>query len=275
MWKKLFTKATLVRTLSGILLVAIAVITLITGGNILFFTIGAISLIGMTELYHAADIQNKALGIVGYLGGISYYTILYFQKEEYHMVLFITLLMALMGVYVFSFPKYKAEQMMLVFFGIFYVAVMLSFVYRIRLLEEGVFLVWMVFISSWICDTCAYLTGVTFGKRKLAPKLSPKKSIEGSIGGIAGSVIIGAIYGFILKEHIQLSFQNPVLGCAAVCGVGAIISQIGDLAASGIKRDHEIKDYGKLIPGHGGILDRFDSVIFVAPAIYFLCIFIR
>lgn len=275
MWKKLFTKATLVRTLSGILLVAIAVITLITGGNILFFTIGAISLIGMTELYHAADIQNKALGIVGYLGGISYYTILYFQKEEYHMVLFITLLMALMGVYVFSFPKYKAEQMMLVFFGLFYVAVMLSFVYRIRLLEEGVFLVWMVFISSWICDTCAYLTGVTFGKRKLAPKLSPKKSIEGSIGGIAGSVIIGAIYGFILKEHIQLSFQNPVLGCAVVCGVGAIISQIGDLAASGIKRDHEIKDYGKLIPGHGGILDRFDSVIFVAPAIYFLCIFIR
>lgn len=275
MWKKLFTKATLVRTLSGILLVAIAVITLITGGNILFFTIGAISLIGMTELYHAADIQNKVLGIVGYLGGISYYTILYFQKEEYHMVLFITLLMALMGVYVFSFPKYKAEQMMLVFFGLFYVAVMLSFVYRIRLLEEGVFLVWMVFISSWICDTCAYLTGVTFGKRKLAPKLSPKKSIEGSIGGIAGSVIIGAIYGFILKEHIQLSFQNPVLGCAVVCGVGAIISQIGDLAASGIKRDHEIKDYGKLIPGHGGILDRFDSVIFVAPAIYFLCIFIR
>lgn len=275
MWKKLFTKATLVRTLSGILLVAIAVITLITGGNILFFTIGAISLIGMTELYHAADIQNKALGIVGYLGGISYYTILYFQKEEYHMVLFITLLMALMGVYVFSFPKYKAEQMMLVFFGLFYVAVMLSFVYRIRLLEEGVFLVWMVFISSWICDTCAYLTGVTFGKRKLAPKLSPKKSIEGSIGGIAGSVIIGVIYGFILKEHIQLSFQNPVLGCAVVCGVGAIISQIGDLAASGIKRDHEIKDYGKLIPGHGGILDRFDSVIFVAPAIYFLCIFIR
>ena len=79
---------------------------------------------------------------------------------------------------------------------------------------------------------------------------------------------------FSTIEHIQLSFENPVLGCAIVCGVGSIISQIGDLAASGIKRDHEIKDYGKLIPGHGGILDRFDSVIFVAPAIYFLCMFI-
>ena len=274
MWKKLFTKATLVRTLSGILLVIIAIITLITGGDILFFTIAAISLIGMTELYHVLDIQKKPLGITGYLAGIAYYTTLYFQKEEYQMLRFIAFLIAIMGIYVFSFPKYRAEQVMLVFFGFFYVAVMLSFVYQIRLLEEGIFLVWMVFISSWICDTFAYLTGVMFGKRKLAPKLSPKKSIEGSVGGIAASVIIGAIYGFILKEHIQLSFENPVLGCAIVCGVGSIISQIGDLAASGIKRDHEIKDYGKLIPGHGGILDRFDSVIFVAPAIYFLCMFI-
>ena len=132
-------------------------------------------------------------------------------------------------------------------------------------------MVWLIFISSWICDTCAYLAGMAFGKHKLAPVLSPKKSVEGAIGGVVGSAAVGALFGWLFLDKLFVG-QNMVWVIALICGVGAVISQVGDLAASGIKRNHEIKDYGKLIPGHGGIMDRVDSVLFTAPIIYYLAI---
>lgn len=275
MINKLFTKATLVRTLSSVLLLAVALITLIMGGNILFATMFVVSLIGQYELYRVISRQKSLVGILGYGACIGYYLLLFLEMQEYAMLLMILFLMALMAVYVFVFPNYKAGEICYIYFGFFYVAVMMSYVYQIRELPNGICLVFLVFLSSWICDTCAYLVGVTMGKHKLAPKLSPNKSIEGSIGGIAGAALLGALYGFVFREYLLEAFLSPLVGCAIVCGIGAIISQIGDLAASGIKRNYNVKDYGHLIPGHGGIMDRFDSVIFVAPAIYFLTIFIR
>ena len=127
----------------------------------------------------------------------------------------------------------------------------------------------MIFISSWISDTCAYCVGVLVGKHKLAPSLSPKKSVEGSLGGIAGSVIVGALFGFFIVEKV-ITDQQVTWIFALIGGIGSVVSQIGDLAASAIKRNYEIKDYGNLIPGHGGIMDRFDSIIVTAPMIYFL-----
>ena len=103
----------------------------------------------------------------------------------------------------------------------------------------------------------------------MAPVLSPKKSVEGAIGGILGAAILGAVYAYIFKNNLNFGF-NPVIVCASACAVGSLISMVGDLAASAIKRNHDIKDYGKLIPGHGGIMDRFDSVIFVAPVIWIM-----
>ena len=108
-----------------------------------------------------------------------------------------------------------------------------------------------------------------FAKHKLAPVLTPKKSIEGAIGGIVGSAVVGALYAHFVVESV-ISDQNVLWAFVLISAVGAVISQVGDLAASAIKRNHEIKDYGKLIPGHGGVMDRFDSVIFTAPMIYFL-----
>ncbi len=99
--------------------------------------------------------------------------------------------------------------------------------------------------------------------------MSPKKSIEGAIGGILGSAIVGALYGYFVVESVVVE-QNVTWVFVVISAVGAVISQVGDLAASAIKRNQEIKDYGKLIPGHGGVMDRFDSVIFTAPMIYFL-----
>ncbi len=181
------------------------------------------------------------------------------------------MLVITMLVFVFSFPKIHATQVAYTVFGVLYVPMLLGFIYRVRNLESGIYTVWLIYISSWVCDTFAYLIGVAIGKHKLAPNLSPKKSIEGSIGGICGSVLAGFIYSYFLLEK---QIPGSMIGVLIVCTVGAIVSQTGDLAASAIKRNHDIKDYGHLIPGHGGILDRFDSVIFTAPMIYYLLVFI-
>ena len=254
------------RLLSGIVLVIIAFATIFLGGDVLFATLLIISLIGVSELYKVVKIEKAPLGIVGYAGVIAYYFLIRAQKKEDLMMFAIILLVLLMAVYVFAFPKYVSEQVMTAYFGVFYVAIMLSYIYQTRLLKDGLFLVGLVFLCSWGCDTCAYCVGVLIGKHKMAPVLSPKKSVEGGIGGIVGAALLGAIYGLIF----DLDWQ----GCVILCAAGGAVSQIGDLAASAIKRNHDIKDYGHLIPGHGGILDRFDSVIFTAPIIYALTLLV-
>ena len=128
---------------------------------------------------------------------------------------------------------------------------------------------WLILICSWGCDTCAYCVGVLFGKHKMAPVLSPKKSIEGAVGGVIGAAGLGALFGWFVTSRVDAP-ANFIFLFAIISAVGALISMVGDLAASGIKRNYDVKDYGKLIPGHGGVMDRFDSVIFAAPIIYFL-----
>lgn len=267
------------RLISGIVLVIILAVSLILGGNILWSLTLFISLVGLVELNRVLKNQKNILGILSYVLCIIFYICLLIGENKlcsiiaennYFEIIVLLYLILLMAVYVFTFPKYKAYDIWLSFFGFFYVSVMLSFIYKIRMVEDyGQYLVWLVFICSWVCDTSAYCVGMLLGKHKLAPNLSPKKSIEGSVGGIAGSAIVGAIYGYTL-QNIMLTDMSPILLFALIGAVGAVLSQIGDLAASAIKRNYEIKDYGKLIPGHGGILDRFDSVIFTAPVIYFL-----
>jgi phosphatidate cytidylyltransferase len=263
------------RTLSSVILVICALASILPGGIILAAVLLAISIVGFLELTKACKVRenNKmnALEILGVVLIAIYYVVIYFTQDTTYMTMIIIMtLIAVMFVYVFGFPKYHANQVMDTYFAFVYCPVMLSFIFLTRQLENGIYLVWMIFISSWISDTCAYAVGVMIGKHKLAPILSPKKSIEGSIGGIAGSAIVGAIFGAYLDSVLGLSDFTIVL--AVVGGVGSCISQVGDLAASAIKRNHDIKDYGKLIPGHGGIMDRFDSVIFTAPITYFLII---
>lgn len=259
------------RLLSGILLVLIALVTIISGGDILFATVLLISLIGMSELYKVLKVHNTLLGVVGYAACIVYYGMIRMGRADMVTLLTIAFLVAIMAVYVFSYPKYRSEQIMITFFGLFYVAVMLSYVYQTRELTQGAYLVWLIILCSWGCDTCAYCVGMLIGKHKMAPKLSPKKSIEGGIGGILGAALLGVIYALAINQFVSGADANA-LEYAVICGVGGMISQVGDLAASAIKRNHDIKDYGKLIPGHGGILDRFDSVIFTAPIIYYMAV---
>lgn len=219
----------------------------------------------MRELYKVMKVSDEhvtVLELVGYLGAVLYYIAMKADFGNYGTMAIIISMILILFVYVFGYPKYHAEQVMAAFFGVVYVAVMLSFIYLTRSLPDGKFLVWLIFLCSWGCDTCAYCVGMLIGKHKMAPVLSPKKSIEGAVGGVAGAALLGVIYA--------AATQGKMAEYALICAVGALISMVGDLAASAIKRNQNIKDYGKLIPGHGGILDRFDSVIITAPVIYYL-----
>lgn len=263
------------RVASAIVIVIVTVAALLCGGPVLLGILAAISMIGYYELcrvckVHEEDKKYNGLEIVMYSMVAVYYIALYVSKSAAVILPFIVLAFILqLFVYVFSFPKFKADQVMKNLFCFIYAPILLSFIYLIRILPNGHYIVWMIFICSWVCDTCAYAVGMLIGKHKMAPVLSPKKSIEGGVGGVVGSAIVGALFGWIMQTRV---LPNPhiIWMLALVGAVGAMISQVGDLSASAIKRNYEIKDYGNLIPGHGGIMDRFDSVIITAPIVFYL-----
>ncbi len=261
------------RLLSGIVLVILFVGILYLGGPVTGVAMGIISLIGIFELMRVYKLEKRLPGILAYLATLVFYGFLILGKDMCHLTeiliaIGIVFLLLLLAVYVTAFPKYKDRDIMAAYFSFFYVSMMLSYVYRIRILPHGGYFVVLIFLCSWGNDTLAYCTGRLFGKHKMSPVLSPKKSVEGLIGGIVGAGLLGAVFGLIYMKNASDPVGNIPL-FAAITAVGAIPAVIGDLAASAIKRNNEIKDYGKLIPGHGGILDRFDSMLFTAPIIYY------
>lgn len=270
------------RIVSGAAVTVLAAAVILAGGTVMAAVLFVVSCIAYQELCRAAGVcgkgKNNALKLLGWLFALVYYLLLWMPAEGIDLIgkgelwqtmflLLIGTLMLMMAVYVLTFPRFRSEQVMAAFFCVIYAPVMLSFIYLTRQMQYGGYVVWLIFISSWVCDTCAYFTGMLLGKHKMAPVLSPKKTIEGAVGGVAGSAVAGALFSFLLAEQ-EISSADAAWAFAAIGGVGAVISQIGDLAASAIKRNHEVKDYGTCIPGHGGIMDRFDSVIFTAPIIY-------
>ena len=294
------------RLLSGILLVAIALATIMAGSGVLAVVLCLVSLTAYRELTKACGVHTEgtrseeqgaagdmseragrgsarfnAPEYVGMIMTILYYVLLFaalaYGEEtgeglhEVYPVIMIAVVFTLLFflfTYVFTFPRYRAPQIMAAMFAYLYAPVMLSFIYLTREgFENGNYLVWFIFLCSWGSDTCAYAVGVLIGKHKMTPKLSPKKSIEGAVGGVAGAALLFVLYTHFAVNRYSAT-ELPLLLVAVLGAAGALVSMVGDLAASAIKRDHGIKDYGKLIPGHGGIMDRFDSVIIAAPLIF-------
>ncbi len=259
-----------VRVRSGAILTAIAFATIIPGGWILFGVNLLISAIGMMEFMRVANVHRSIVAVISYIALGVLYASVYFRRPDLLAPLFMVFLIILFACMVIRYPRFTADQILMAFSGLIYVGLGLSYIYQTRMdVENGSLLVWLIFICSWISDSGAYLTGIAIGKHKAFPKLSPKKSVEGCIGGIASSILIGVIYKLVLDLCFDIHLIDYA-GLIVICGVGAVISQAGDLAASAFKRSFKIKDYGRLIPGHGGIMDRFDSIIFVAPLVYYL-----
>ncbi len=265
------------RLASGVVLLIIAVAAMSLGGLPLAAVLWVASMIAFRELSKALKCSEdekkvNALEYLGFAGVTIYYLTLFFSSSQTLLLMCVVgMLLALMLVYVVVFPKFNSNQVMAAMFAFVYAPVLLSFIYLTRMSEQGIYMVWMILISSWGCDTCAYAVGMLIGKKKIFPLLSPKKSLEGCIGGVAGAALLGWLYGHFLVDKV-IAGGNIDWIISLICAAGAVMSMVGDLAASAIKRNNNIKDYGRLIPGHGGIMDRVDSMIVTAPMTYFLII---
>ena len=257
------------RILSGLIMAPLLVI-LIIGGYVLYagcFVIGVMAVYEFFRGFKAMDIHASfpialcssialyAVGLVDqYLTGKEIYA----SFVLYLAWLFLSVLASLL--YLFRIDERKLEDALATITGIVYI---IFFCYHIAWISTwGAmdYLVWLVVITAFGTDIMAYFSGYALGKHKLCPKISPKKTIEGSIGGTLGSIILCGLFGFFFAKEL-------LIHCLIVGLLGGVISQFGDLTASVFKRKMGIKDYGNLIPGHGGILDRFDSVLFTGPLV--------
>lgn len=185
------------------------------------------------------------------------------------LALFLYLLYTFL-VAVFAKGKILYADLSEVFVSVTYVVTCFTALTILRYLPMGFYYFGLVFIAAWISDVFAYFTGVLFGKHKLIPEISPKKTVEGSLGGIVFAAVFMVLYGWILSLAAEVTPNYLVLSLGGI--LLALVGQIGDLLASLVKREHGVKDYGRLMPGHGGIMDRFDSVLAVSAATMILCL---
>ncbi|MBM7613696.1 phosphatidate cytidylyltransferase [Alkaliphilus hydrothermalis] len=254
------------RVISGVLGVPILLAIIHYGGMALFLSVLVISVIGLSEFYRA--VRNKGINPiswVGYLASIGIISLFNFNFEANYILFLIVVTTFILSIILLLKPKYNITDASITAFGIIYVTILLGHV-LLTSKQDNSIAIWLIFITAWATDTCAYFTGVFFGKRKLCPVISPKKTIEGAIGGLVGSIVISGIFGYLfLADHLLVVL---LIGL-----IGSILSVFGDLTASIIKRYVEVKDYGNLMPGHGGVLDRFDSILFTAPVVYYFLIF--
>ncbi|MCA0384149.1 MAG: phosphatidate cytidylyltransferase [Firmicutes bacterium] len=251
------------RTISAIIALPLLFYILLTGGPVLKIATFVVSIIGLFEFYRAFSKKEKPISWVGYAMTILLFLGFFgdFSKDYFTFVVSLGLF-TLLGLVVFS--KGSLNGAMITFTGFFYVAFSLSHMILISDLDDN-FFIWYPFIIAFLSDTFAYLTGKLLGKTKLIPSVSPNKTVEGSLGGVIGSVLFSFLFAMVFKPEFQ--FYAIIMGLT-----GSILSQIGDLIASKIKRLYDIKDFGNIMPGHGGVLDRFDSVIVTLPLVYYFMI---
>ncbi len=258
------------RIISGLLLLVVAIIIIGIGGVPMYLTGTALAIIALKEFYSA--VSNK-LSIQNYFSMV--FTVLMFisvyLRNTDIAVIFSMLYMLSNFLYLLKeHDKIKLVDFFANVFGVIYIVPAFLIMCIIRDHIFGVYLLGLVFVSSTITDTFAYFVGKAIGKNKLAPKLSPNKTIEGSVGGSLASTVVFVICAItILQNKFLFTLEMNDIGILFLIGLASsILSQIGDLSASAIKRITGIKDYGNLIPGHGGVLDRIDSTLFTAPVMY-------
>ncbi|HOQ36456.1 MAG TPA: phosphatidate cytidylyltransferase [Acetivibrio sp.] len=275
------------RVASAAVAIFLLIAVVFSGKTVIGISVFFVSIIAMYEYFKA--LENASYRPVKPVGYFSCLYILLLSLEHFSfgslnwiknvlsseflsLAVFI-MLVASLSCIVFLHRKYNIVDVAVTVFGVFYITFLFSFIVLIRNMENGFFLVWLIFIGAFSTDTFAYFSGLLFGKHKLMPEISPKKTVEGAIGGMLGCTVATTLYGVYLISSGNVSvislYHYIVLGI--LCGV---ISQLGDWAASAIKRFVKVKDYGNIMPGHGGALDRFDSILFTAPVIYYYINFI-
>lgn len=250
------------RVLSALVGIPLIVLAVWHGGLPLLLLIALIIFFGLREMH----VMLSNLGLkpslgLALAGGLILVGGAYLYHDGYPGPTITIILFLQLVATVVLYPRYSLLDSAGTLMGTLYVGLM-SYFYLIRTLPDG--WIWLIFMfaATWACDTAAYFLGRAFGKRRLAPVLSPKKTLEGAIGGLVGSLLIAGIFTFIY----------PFLSIPKLLLLGlllAVAAEVGDLLESAFKRQAGVKDSSTLIPGHGGILDRFDSALFTAPLVYY------
>ena len=262
------------RVISGLVLFPLVVVLLVFGNKyVVDIAISIISIMSLHEFYKAFRTGNKANPIdwIGYLaaGMISIIHVVpaNWVLKTIGLLLPFSILLLFLHVIITNL-KIDVKDIAITFFGICYIVIFLMFISIIHEnLENGRFLIWYVFFTAWGTDIFAYFTGKALGKHHFT-EISPNKTLEGCVGGIFGAILLTTLYTVACNNIFNVHFNYIIM--AMLSFVLSLISQLGDLAASSIKRYTGIKDFSNLIPGHGGMLDRIDSIIFIAPFAYFL-----
>ena len=265
------------RTITAVIGVALLVVACIYSHTIAFpILIGLMALLGVYEMLGCVGMRkNFIVSLCLYV--LCAVVVILTQTIESHS-LYITaysgflfcIMLILLTVSVFSEGKVPVDKVCVAFTTCAYIITGFISIIQLRSMKHGSIIYLLVFIAPWVTDTFAYFCGRLFGRHKLIPSVSPKKTVEGSIGGTVFCILGCVLYRFILQwmgnEGLPRIWIFAVLGF-----IVSIVSQIGDLMFSLIKRRYGIKDYGIIFPGHGGVLDRFDSVIATAPLILIAC----
>lgn len=246
------------RTISGLIGFILLIFIVTIGGTLLNLSILGLTLIGLREFHKTVkNIENiKTIDSINYILAVGLF-LLNFTDKDFLSLVFFLYIVTILSISVIK-KDYTIKDISSTILGGMYIS---FFLYHMYLLNGHIY-IWIVFLGAFATDTFAYFSGMMFGKKKLCPEISPKKTIAGSIGGIIGSIFILLIFSkyFKIENIVAIIILSIII---------SIMSQVGDLTASKIKRAAGIKDYGKLIPGHGGVLDRFDSVLFTAPIVYY------
>lgn len=267
------------RMISAFVGLALLIGVLYLGSVTLGIVVSLIAAIGLYEFYNSVSkVKNvNPIKSVGYLSIIPLLILGLKETGWFNidtnilvgisvcLIIFISMAFIVLG-----HKKYNIIDACVTAFGVAYIPFLMSFLILIRNMDYGIVLIWVIFIGAWGTDTMAYLFGRLFGKRKILPEISPKKTLAGAIGGILGCISLMIVFGFIVEIYfgLKMSFISLAM-LGLLCG---IVAQIGDWSASAIKRYVNVKDFGNIMPGHGGVLDRFDSILFVAPVVYFVLI---
>ncbi|WP_027629498.1 phosphatidate cytidylyltransferase [Ruminiclostridium cellobioparum] len=267
------------RVISALVGLILLIAVLYLGSIVLGVVVSIIAAIGLYEFYNsAAKLKNiHPIKPVGYLSIIPLLLLGLEETGWYRLDLGIltgisvcVVIFLSMAFIVFGHKRYNIIDACVTAFGIAYVPFLMSFLILIRKMDFGILLIWLIFIGAWGTDTMAYTFGRLFGKRKIVPEISKNKTMAGAIGGILGCVALMFVFGLISRSFFGLELSTAALVLLGLfCGV---ISQIGDWSASAVKRYVNVKDYGSIMPGHGGVLDRFDSILFVAPVVYYVIV---
>lgn len=265
-----------IKRISSALLGFPLVVIMLTVGNkyVVDIFLALIALIAMQEYFNAVSKKCNPVRWIGYLSCISVALVHVLSEKlpesimnNIIMITIPTIVLILFAQVIITNMKTNFKDIAYTLFGIIYVISCILFLALLRGLEKGIILIWYAIIAAWGTDIFAYLIGMKFGKHKFS-EVSPKKSIEGCVAGIIGALVLALLYTVAINLFFDLNYSYLYVALATA-GL-SIIGQIGDFAASSIKRYVEVKDYSNLIPGHGGMLDRIDSLMFLAPFAYIL-----